>query len=95
MKDYSRPVRLTASGYAYNGPCRISGITVSSTSKLDTVIHLRDGATGQRIFTADGDSSSSAYSKGFSPPMRFFHGCYVEFDSSDSGSVVSVEVIAK
>jgi hypothetical protein len=95
MKEYSRPVRVTASGLALDRPCRVSGITITAYSKGDSVIHLKDGATGQRIWSGEADSSSSSFSRAFIPPMRFFYGLYVEFDQSDVGTIVTCEVLEK
>lgn len=89
---YARPIRMTASGQAINRPTLLSGITIHATG-ADANVHLRDGgAAGPILWSGEGDNASSSLGRPFTPPLRFFHKIYVDFDGPANSSC-TLEVV--
>jgi len=91
--DYTRAIRLTASGQALDRPTRVSALTVTPVD-ADCMVHLRDGgSSGPILWSAEADNAASSYSINFNPPLLFEHKVYIEFASKGSKSSVCVAVI--
>jgi hypothetical protein len=93
LMDYSRAIRVTTSGVAYNGPTRVCAVT-GRVGTTDATILLRDGgATGAIMWEFEVDSADSSPSHTFNPPIRFYNNVYVEIQCQDTNVVVCLAVV--
>ena len=90
---FSRPIRLTASGVALARDCQLAAYSIV-TGSVDLVIHLTDGAGGQKLWSVEADSAASSPNMSFgSYPLRFPNGLYVEFSQPEDNTSVSLAVV--
>ena len=93
LMDYSRAIRVTASGVALNRPTSVCAVT-GRTGTTDAVILLRDGgATGAVMWDFEVDSSDSSPCHTFNPPIRFYNNVYVEIQCPAGNVAVSLAVV--
>jgi len=93
LMDYSRAIRVTASGVALNRPTRVSNVTVRPGGG-DTVVFLRDGgAAGPILWDVEADNASGSHGETFNPPIKFDRNVYVDFTEQGANSSCCISVI--
>lgn len=88
-----RAIRLTTSGIAIGRDTRLAGFSIMPAAN-DLVVRFRNGGSGSEIlWSAEADASAGSHGESFDPPLRFKHGIYVEFTTSNANQEVYLLVI--
>ena len=98
-QNFSRPIRISGNGNATNQAVlaratRISVISVKPGGQ-DVVVTLRDGISGQPLWTVEADAASGSHMDSFPHPLLFPNGIYMDVASDQSAPnwVVNVAVL--
>ena len=82
----SRPVRLITSGVAYGSQVALTSYEITPLG-FDVIVHFRNGAGGEILWTAEADASAGSKSESFYNPLLFTKGVYVDIIQGTPESV--------